>query len=301
MPSPDPRPLVSVVIPSYNYGRFVVEAVKSALAQTYRPIEVIVVDDGSTDDTAERLAAYADRIRYIRQENSGLSAARNTGIRAATGEWVALLDADDLWHRQKLEVQLRAGERASVGLIGSPGAKTPPTTEDLPADPPAQKVGVRDFLLSARMGPSSALIRRTCFESVGYFDESLRSIEDRDMWLRLAARYECVLVESPCWWYRTHAAQMSRHADRMFENYRRVLTKFFDEHPEYRRLYRLAMSYLHYDAGWCYLAEGRRIAAVAQLMRSAWYQPVTLGDERIVKRFPRAKIAARALIGSTPC
>src|SRR5690349_9691286 len=102
--------LLSVVIPSFNYGRFLRETVESVLAQTYSPVEIIVVDDGSTDDTKERLARFEGRIRYIHKANAGLSAARNTGIKHARGDWIAFLDADDLWHRQKLEVQLRAAE-----------------------------------------------------------------------------------------------------------------------------------------------------------------------------------------------
>ena len=102
----DPRPTVSVVIPTYNYGRYICETIDSALAQTYKPLEVIVVDDGSTDDTRERLAAYSDRIRYILQKNSGPAAARNTGIVAAQGEFVALLDSDDLWLPEKVERQV---------------------------------------------------------------------------------------------------------------------------------------------------------------------------------------------------
>src|SRR5487761_1421423 len=102
------QPLVTAIIPAYNYGPLVVEAVESACAQTYPRMEVIVVDDGSTDDTQGRLRPYLDRIRYIRQENRGLSAARNTGIQAAQGEWNALLDADDVWHPQKTAVQIDA-------------------------------------------------------------------------------------------------------------------------------------------------------------------------------------------------
>src|ERR1019366_6906368 len=113
--------MVSVVIPAYNYGRFVTEAAECALNQTYRPLEVIVVDDGSTDDTRQRLAPYLDRIQYVYQENRGLSAARNTGIRHARGEWIAFLDADDFWHPQKTTVQLGAvaGDPA-IGVVGSP-------------------------------------------------------------------------------------------------------------------------------------------------------------------------------------
>src|SRR6185437_11144924 len=104
MTSPGPRARVSVVIPTYNSGPLVTEAVESVLAQTLPAAEVLVVDDGSTDDTPERLAAYGERIRYLPQANQGVAAARNRGIREATGDLIAFLDADDVWHPRKLEI-----------------------------------------------------------------------------------------------------------------------------------------------------------------------------------------------------
>jgi glycosyltransferase involved in cell wall biosynthesis len=286
--------LVSVVIPAFNYGRFVSEAVDSALAQTYPSIEVIVVDDGSTDDTRERLSRYGNRIRYIHQQNRGLSAARNTGAAQAQGEWVALLDADDLWHRDKLRIQMGAAAKAdNVALVGSPAAAGLP--ENLADDPPVRELMVRDFVLSARMGPSSALIRKSALNEVGGFDESLRSVEDRDMWLRLAARFKCLLVDSPCWWYRLHAGQMNRHADRMRSNYRRVLERFFMLHPECSPLRRSAMAYFHADAAWSYHEEGRHAQALLHLVRSACFRPFTLADECTKARFIRAKVAMRTI------
>src|SRR5438445_9254645 len=112
------KDLVSVVIATYNYGRFVTQAVESVLAQTYVNIEIIVVDDGSDDDTREQLAPYGDRIRYIYQENQSVAAARNTGIRAATGDLIAFLDADDVWHPHKLELQMHyLADHPAVALV----------------------------------------------------------------------------------------------------------------------------------------------------------------------------------------
>jgi glycosyltransferase involved in cell wall biosynthesis len=286
---------VSVVIPSYNYGRFVADAVKSVLAQTYTNLEVIVVDDGSKDDTRERLAPFGSAIRYLHQENKGLSAARNAGIRIATGEWIALLDADDVWHEGKLEAQLTAvSVLDNLGLIGSLPSKTLPTR--LPKYPPVVELSVRDFLVSSRTGPSGTLIRRQCFDRVGVFDETLASIEDRDMWLRVATRFRCVQVQSPCWWYRPHEGQMSRRASRMLENYKKVLDKFFTEHAEYLRFRRLAWSYLYLDAAWSFLDEGDHRAARNLMWKSVRLRPWSLGDKQI-RKFARARIIIRLALG----
>jgi len=292
-------PLVSVIIPTFNYGRFVTEAIDSVLSQDYHPLEIIVVDDGSTDNTSERLAIYGTRIRYIRQNNRGLSAARNRGIRHAKGEWVGLLDADDVWHPEKLKIQLGAiTGREDVALVGSPAVLSL-RRGTLPL-PNVRELTVRDFVVSSRMGPSSVLIRRRCFDVVGLFDESLGSVEDRDMWLRIAARFPCVLVDSPCWWYRHHPMQMSRNARRMFVNYNRVLTNFFAACPQHRSLYRIAMSYLYFDAVWAHFEEGKRLTALYCVARSACYRPFGLGDEQIKTRFIRIKMALRVIAGRLP-
>lgn len=134
--------LVSVVIPTYNHARFVRDAVDGALAQTNCRVEVLVVNDGSTDDTRDVLATYGDRIRAIHQVNQGLSAARNTGIRHATGEWVSFLDSDDFWHPQKTERQLAAIASApEVDVIGSPNGDGMPS--ELPLDAPVRLDGSR--------------------------------------------------------------------------------------------------------------------------------------------------------------
>jgi glycosyltransferase involved in cell wall biosynthesis len=290
--------LVSVIIPSYNYGRFVVDAVKSALAQTYPQIEVIVVDDGSTDETAENLRPFSGQIRYIFQPHRGVSAARNAGIRDAHGEWIALLDADDVWHSQKTEIQLSAASSLTkVGLIGSLKAECLPET--LPVKPALRSLTLRDFLTSSPTGTTGALIRRECFDCVGLFDEDLQWVEDRDIWLRIAAKYQCVQVLTHCWWYRPHQAQISRRASQMFENYKKVLTKFFNQHPEYAGLRRLAWGYLYFDSGWAFLNEGNRRIAWTLMLKSLYLRPWSLGDRKL-RKFIRARILARLIIGDGP-
>jgi glycosyltransferase involved in cell wall biosynthesis len=312
--------MVSVVIPSYNYGRYVTQAVDGALAQTYRNIEVIVVDDGSTDDTRERLAPYGDRIRYIYRENGGLPAARNTAIRAARGEWVALLDADDLWHAEKTEVQLRAAHARGLGdcaVIGSlPVDGELP--EHLPPDPEVRRLGLRHFFLANPFGTTSALIRRACFDEVGLFDETLRAVEDRDMWLRIAARFPIAQAMLPCWWYRMHPEQMHRDPSAMYANYARVLDNFFAAHPEARSYRDLAWSFFHFDAAWAYEAAGYRATALRHILRSlarypwAFYPDEPDGPAREEDfwidplaprrwRRPRVKMLVRLLGGEGLC
>ena len=292
------RAMVSVVIPSYNYGRYVTQAVECALNQTYQPLEVIVVDDGSTDDTRQRLTPYLDRISYVYQDNKGLSAARNTGIRHARGEWIALLDADDLWHPRKTEVQLGAvGVDASVGLVGSPEYAEMP--DELPDSPATRAIAVRDFFYGMPVGPSSTLVRRKAFDLVGGFDETLTSVEDRDMWLRLVVAVRGLQVSAACWQYRYHSAQMSRNAGRMFTNYRRVLTNFFAANPQYAGDRRGAFAYMHLDAAYCFFLERDRSRAFAHLLATWWYRPwsMRVGDTEQV--FLRFKLAARFVLGTS--
>jgi len=288
-------PLVSVVIPSFNHAKYVVEAVDSVLAQTNCRVEVIVVDDGSSDNTREVLASYGDRIRYIYQENKGLPGARNTGIKAATGEWVAVLDSDDYWHPQKTERQLQAAEQhPEADIIGSPSGDLELPAE-IPPNPPTRWLGVRDFLLVAPTSASSTMIRRRCFDEVGLFDETLRSAEDRDMWLRLAARFKVLQVVMSCWHYRVHPGQMSHNAKRMYDNFLKVLVKFFTEHPDQSSLKPMAFGFLYQDAAVCYSDAGNRLAAIWYIVRSIVRYPKALNNGR----FGRAKLLIRFVVGQS--
>ena len=293
------RPSVSVVIPTFNYGCYVIEAVESALRQTLPASEVIVVDDGSTDDTRARLSPYAARIRYLHHENRGLSAARNTGIREAQGEWVAFLDSDDRWHPEKLEVQFRSISRfPDVLFFGSPGADEMP--EHLSRDAPVRRLTVHDFLGWMPLAPSSAVVHESCFKAIGGFDESLRSVEDRDMWLRLVVRFPAAAVDVGCWWYRQHPLQMNRNAQRMHENFTRVLERFFRDHPQRRSLERFGWAYLYCDSGYSHFAIGDKGTALRFLLRSLCLHPGALSKDP-GRRLIRLKILIRLLLGQRLC
>jgi glycosyltransferase involved in cell wall biosynthesis len=209
-------PVVSVVIPSYNSACFVCEAVESVLGQTYRDLDIIVVDDGSNDETAEVLDRFRGRIRYVFQPNQGLSAARNRGIREASGELIAFLDADDVWLPEKLEKQLAclaANPRAA--LVHSdvifwdqePGDKHRKENGRSEFDGPCYE----RFLVNSRVLPSATVIRRECLAKVGLFDESLRRVEDYDLWFRLARHYELAYVDEALLLYRIHPSSLSRN------------------------------------------------------------------------------------------
>jgi glycosyltransferase involved in cell wall biosynthesis len=192
------RPLVSAIICTHPSARFVAQAVESALAQTYPRVEVLVVDDGSTDATARVLAPYGARVRYLPQRNRGTPAARNAGIRSARGSVLAFLDADDWWRPEKLEKAVALLANPRVALVHSNLVYLREETgEHVPNPRPRQDYAGKCYgplFHSNGINLSSAVVRRTFVEKVGLFDESLSLCEDYDLWLRLARWYEFAYV-----------------------------------------------------------------------------------------------------------
>jgi glycosyltransferase involved in cell wall biosynthesis len=188
---------ISVVIPSYNRADLLLRALDSVFAQTHPADEIIVVDDGSTDDTLLRTSQLP--ITLIQQENRGVSAARNVGIQRASGDWIALLDSDDEWLPDKLERQL-------AHLSAEPDMRVCHTNErwlrlgkPLKQLPKHQKYGGWIFprcLDICLMSPSSIIIHRDVFDTVGLFDENLPACEDFDLWLRITARYPVTFIDT---------------------------------------------------------------------------------------------------------
>ena len=201
------KPLVSVIIPSYNAAQFLREAVASVRAQGYSPIEIVVVDDGSTDNTAEMIPSLGEGVRYVRQANAGPAAARNRGLGEARGEWIAFLDADDLWPEDKLNVQ---GAR----LEADPSLEVVLGRVQYHHEPGVEKADLRyegpdDTLVNVHLG--SGLYRRTVFDRVGLFNPALRFSEDHDWFLRareLAVRI--TILSQVTLLYRLHGKNMTR-------------------------------------------------------------------------------------------
>ena len=288
--------LVTAVIPTYNYGRFVAQAVESALAQTYSNIEVIVVDDGSSDDTREQLAAYGERVRYIYQTNQSVAAARNTGIRSARGSLIAFLDADDLWHPQKLEIQMRClAKHPTVGLLAvdrlTEGAQTWPLLNGS-AHPRERTVTVEELVLRPLFAPSGVLVRKECFDAIGYFDTTLRNAEDYDMWIRIACRYPIVKLQVPLWWYRVHGANKSHVPARQEAAALRVLAKAFAKGGPLGKRFLLkqkAYSYAAYAAAQNFSSVGMELMSLARILQSFLRWPLPYQRGEVTTRLARPK------------
>ncbi|MGD9383394.1 MAG: glycosyltransferase [Desulfobacterales bacterium] len=194
------KPLISVIIPTYNRGWIIKEAIDSVMAQNYRDFELIIVDDGSTDNTSDILNSYHGDILVFRQENRGVSAARNRGIVEASGRFIAFLDSDDLWLPQKLFRQVEFFNK-------NPDAKICQTEETWirngvrvnPKRKHKKPCGMifEPSLALCLISPSAVMIRRSLFEKVGGFDETLPACEDYDLWLRISCRYPVYLIETP--------------------------------------------------------------------------------------------------------
>ncbi len=194
------KPIVSVIIPTFNRSGMVREAVESVVSQTCGEFELIVVDDGSTDDTVAALKPYSASLRLVRQENRGVSAARNSGAAVAGGELLAFLDSDDLWLPEKLAVQLsylRTFPEAAVchteELWIRNGRRVNPRKKHAKAEGRAFMRLLRESLIS----PSSVILRRSVFDEAGGFDESLPACEDYALWLALARRHDVHLIRRP--------------------------------------------------------------------------------------------------------
>ena len=243
---------VSAIIPTYNHAAFLPEALESVFAQTSSPLEVIVVDDGSTDETAEILRVYEGRIRVLSQPNLGVAAARNSGAAVASGELLAFLDADDTWLPTKLERQAaRFGVEPGIGLVHCGIEEVDARGRQLRTRLDGMEGWVsREMLLFRRGvilgGGSAAVIRRAAFLEVGGFDEALSTSSDWDLHYRIARRYSVGFVPEVLVRYRVHGGNMHRNVDAMRRDMLAAYAKvFLEQDPELQRLRRWAYGRLH--------------------------------------------------------
>ncbi|MDP6435906.1 MAG: glycosyltransferase [Gammaproteobacteria bacterium] len=239
---------ISVVIPAYNAEAFVVEAVESAFAQTVAPLEVIVVNDGSTDRTEELLRGFGDRITLISQQNSGVARARNAGLEVAVGEYVAFLDSDDAWLPDKTAKQLDVMQSyPDMAALGSDCIEVDPdgqvirkvvseaygNTFWISHEPPLiDRSDIGDNLMRNTLGsPSGLLVRRACLEEVQLFDESLvNGSEDWDLFIRLALKFRTAVYADQLFRYRITGEGLCspKNAERLLKTDLMVLDKIFN-------------------------------------------------------------------------
>jgi glycosyltransferase involved in cell wall biosynthesis len=293
---------VSVIIPTFNCARLVVEAVHSALVQTHAPAEVIVVDDGSTDETRERLAALPPPVHYIRQSNQGVAAARNRGIREATGELIAFLDADDVWHERKLELQVRwmrdepGLALLDTGTVDWPHETFPPVSAAAAERP----VPIRfdDLVVRNTITTSSVMVRRNVLDRVGDFDTSLHGPEDFDLWLRVALIAAVANLPLPLTGYRDGAGTLGKQAASMEAGVRRILTKLESAGALSGRplLRRKAWSYLYYSCAYLRGLAGDQAGAMRLMARSLGQYPLPYRRSEVRMPLARPRVLMRTAL-----
>lgn len=286
---------VSVVIPAYNAGRFIAETIDSVLSQTCRPTEVIIVDDGSTDDTCQQCEPYQDRVAYVRQANQGVAAARNHGVRRATNEFVAFLDADDIWHPRKLELQCAAlAARPTLGLLGTGTFDWPqgavPCCDGMQVQ--VELVSWPSLVVRNYFTTSSMLVRRELLERVGGFDPQLQGPEDYDLWLRLTEAAEAGNLELPLTGYRMVAGSLGKQAKSMHAGMRLILDKLDAriDWQAHQGLRRKAHGYCDYSCAYMYRAARYRKRALLLLLRSLCLYPQAFASGEVCTPFARPKM-----------
>lgn len=295
-------PLVSVVMPAYNAAPYLEAAIRSVLEQDYPAVELIVVDDGSSDGTPEFAAGFGERVRVLCQQNAGPAAARNRGMAAARGELVAFLDADDVWLPGKLRAQVDyLRDHPEVGVVyggflrwsaapdGSFGPPPVPPGAD-PGEPLVREQSgwiYTGLLFDNIVHVITAMLRKPVIDRLGGFDETLRTGEDYDFWLRASRLFQAAKLNRTLAWYRLHAASTTR-VPRAENNEYRVLSKMLKQYgatgPDgvpaaasrvRERLFQLCFShgYFHYWQG------NPRVAAQAfrAALGHAWLRPKAWG------------------------
>ncbi len=239
------QPLVSVIIPTYNRADLVVQAVQSALNQTYTNVEIIVVDDGSTDNTRELLNQYEAEIKYIYQERTERSKARNEGFRYSKGDYVAFLDSDDLWLPAKIEKQVQVLEnRHDVGVVYTGvqfiDRNGNPYNQEMRWDTPKRQVLYEDLMTNNIVTgtTSSVMIRRISLEKVGLFDETMNTCEDLDLYRRLARDCNFHKIDLPLVKFRIHPGNTQHNASQMAKGWETIIEKLSQDTPPDYEYYR---------------------------------------------------------------
>ncbi len=230
-------PTISVIIHTYNNERFICETIESVLSQTYKDYEIIVVDDGSTDNTRNALLPYMDKIRYHYKENGGIASAKNAGIKSSKAKFIAFLDHDDLWVPDKLKIQMEYfNKNPQVGLVYSKFI-TFKNGEKLRTRP---KKGYSGWIFAKLLSKnfvqtSTVMIKKECINAVGLFDESFALADEYDLSLRIAKRFQCGFIDKELTKYRIHDKNASKNNLLFDKEYLKVYGKVYEDYTGLRR------------------------------------------------------------------
>ncbi|MEO7539939.1 MAG: glycosyltransferase [Pyrinomonadaceae bacterium] len=273
-------PLVSVITPVYNAGKYLAATIESVLAETYGNTEYIVINDGSTDDSAEIARSFGDRIIFIDKPNGGVASARNTGVAAAKGEYIAFLDADDLWLPEKIERQMPAFETGdNVGMVfcGVAFIDQNGNAQGGGDGVVSHKQLIRNILLmtgTTGYVSSTGVFDKRVFDDVGGFDSDLSTSADADFICRLSTRYGITAVDEPLAMYRVHGAQMHHNLAALEHDMNIVLGKLYasdDLATEVAELRAKAYSSLESTLAIGFLIKGKFGIGLSHLATAARY------------------------------
>lgn len=279
---------VSVIVTCYNEEEYIGDAIESVVRQTrYDAIsEIIVVDDGSTDKSGEIIRKWEDRctkLRYIYQENQGLPVARNTGIKCASGDFIALLDGDDIWLERRLEPQLNFVEDyPDVGLLYTDVYSFGEDRDEKRRrycnryEYDDEDVLHRLFVNSGPILPSTTLINCECFSTVGFFDPVLRRGQDTDMWLRIASAYPIQHIPQPLVLKRHHQESLGADLEKKAQSLLFVTDKIADLYPNLGPLRRRRKAKIHSGLSRNRLVSGNRTGAIKSSLAAISHDPLTL-------------------------
>ncbi|AKG21005.1 glycosyltransferase family 2 protein [Calothrix sp. 336/3] len=281
-------PVVSVVIPAYNAMTYLPETLATVWTQTFTDFEVILVDDGSTDHLGEWAKGITDsRCKFISQTHQGAAIARNLGISIAQGEYIAFLDADDLWHPTKLEKQVKyLQKKPEIGLVYTwtalINAQGQPTGRFWTSHWEGnvwERMAIVDEMIGSGSNP---LVRRSCLESVGFFDSDLTGCQDWDMWIRIAAKYPFGVIKQLLTFYRNHPQGMSKNLPVMQHNRLKVIEKTF-AHQQSSQLKNQAYSCTYLYQAWNFIDQGNYQQAHYHRQQALAHNPQLYHNENYLR------------------
>lgn len=283
-------PKVDVIIPAYNTGKYLAMAIDSVIAQTFEDWRILLVDDGSTDNTSAVVAPYIQRLgtklTVIKQPNQGLPAARNTAIRNSSAEYLALLDADDIWLPHRLAESIKYFEgRPEIGMCYSSISLIDENGQILKSFYDIQKhaegmIAPYIYRRDVQLPCPTITFRRSCVDEVGSFDETMRATEDRDLWFRIASKFEVGFIPQILALYRTSPTSMTTDPDRMLKAQLQFIQKHSGAPGCGMLTRRIALNRCYKQRAEAMQARGQRKLALKSSVQALIYYPFDLGTLR---------------------